>query len=61
MRRVIEAAMRRRFSPAREAMARLEAKDDWRGTCSQCGVTLRGTPAELRAHRCPEEEAPCDP
>ena len=48
-------ALGRRFgaSPsARERMSAENAKLTWWTRCRRCGEALKGTPDELRAHRC---------
>ncbi len=34
----------------------LARKDDWVGSCRICGQILRGTPSELLAHPCGENQ-----
>jgi hypothetical protein len=54
------ASLRRRH-PDPEAIAErnetLQGFDDWGGDCGFCKRKLKGTPAELAAHSCPEYEA----
>lgn len=47
-----DAATRERIAEAHEAA------DDWTAKCQVCGIVLRGTLAELRAHQHDREVAP---
>lgn len=50
-------AVGRHFGPspeARERIAAAEAEALWRARCPKCGSQLRGSMAELKAHRCQE-------
>jgi hypothetical protein len=60
MENAISAALRRRNPDPEiieERNAILEEKDDWQGVCHFCRQLLKGTIAQIQAHRCPEYEA----
>jgi hypothetical protein len=54
------ASLRRRSGDPAAVKARNEilgGLGDWTGKCAFCNAELRGTPAELTAHRCDKYEA----
>lgn len=52
----IEAAMRRTLGMTKEETEALhevwDAQPDWFAVCRKCGEKLKGSPKDLRAHRC---------